>query len=62
MEVEDKLQTQKNANFPRYIAPDFLQYLCERKTNKKGKASYENKNPKYGALPRVRRLERKGSL
>jgi hypothetical protein len=20
----------KNPNFPRYIAPDFLQYLCER--------------------------------
>jgi hypothetical protein len=22
-----------NPNFPRYIVPDFLQYLCERKTN-----------------------------
>jgi hypothetical protein len=25
---------QKNPKFPRYIWPDFLQYLCERKSKK----------------------------
>jgi hypothetical protein len=30
----------RNPNFPRYIAPDFLQYLCER-TNKPTKTKTE---------------------
>jgi len=40
--VSSRVGKQKNPNVLRYIAQDFLQYLCE------GKTFYENKNsPKY---------------